>query len=449
MGHELPFGSQMAYCGLDEDLQSALRSAKKFVMAEIDPILDDFYAHLAQSPDTLSLFKSREHMQVAKRAQLAHWDLIADARFNETYATSAAKIGETHFRIGLEPRAYVGAYSLITSSLVEAVALRFPSAPLDRSHARRKAQLQKALVRAAMHDMNLVIDTYLKLGRRNVAAEFSCIADDFSKTIGNVVGTVSASAGQLEMHARSMTSAAAETSKQSSVVASASSQVSSNVNMVAAAAEELSGSVTEITRQVNESVRFAAQAAEQGRNTAEMVARLSRGADQIGDVVELINTIARQTNLLALNATIEAARAGEAGRGFAVVAQEVKALAEQTAKATAEIGKQIADIQQSTQESVNSITNITDVVKTMSEISTTIAAAVEQQGAATKEIARNVQETAQYTGEVTHNISGVAQAASQTGETASRVLASATELSRQAESLRSEVGKFLASIRAA
>jgi methyl-accepting chemotaxis protein len=176
---------------------------------------------------------------------------------------------------------------------------------------------------------------------------------------------------------------------------------------------------------------------------------LSKAASRIGDVVDLINTIAGQTNLLALNATIEAARAGDAGRGFAVVASEVKALAEQTAKATGEIGQQIAGIQSATQDSVSAIRGISDTIAKLSEISSTIAAAVEEQGAATQEISRNVQNAAQGTQQVSSNITDVQRGASETGSASTQVLSAAKSLSSDSHRLKLEVGRFLGTVRAA
>src|ERR1700684_2837612 len=207
--------------------------------------------------------------------------------------------------------------------------------------------------------------------------------------------------------------------------------------------------VNEISRQVQESARMAAEAVDQARKTNDRVGELSKAAGRIGDVVELINTIAGQTNLLALTATIEAARAGEAGRGFAVVASEVKALAEQTAKATGEIGQQITGIQAATQDSVNAIKDISGTIEKLSEISSTIAAAVEEQGAATQEIARNVQQAAQGTQQVSSNVTDVQRAATETGTASSEVLAAAKTLSKDSNRLKLEVGKFLSSVRAA
>src|SRR6516165_6863017 len=211
----------------------------------------------------------------------------------------------------------------------------------------------------------------------------------------------------------------------------------------------MASAITEISRQVQESARMAGDAVGQARTTTERVSELSKAATRIGDVVELINTIAGQTNLLALNATIEAARAGEAGRGFAVVATEVKALAEQTAKATGEIGEQIAGIQAATQQSVGAIKEISTTIEKLSEISSTIAAAVEQQGVATQEISRNVQQAARGTHQVSANITDVQHGASETGSASSQVLSAAQSLAGDSNRLKTEVDKFLNAMRAA
>ncbi|MBV9563871.1 MAG: HAMP domain-containing protein, partial [Bradyrhizobium sp.] len=219
---------------------------------------------------------------------------------------------------------------------------------------------------------------------RQRQADMHGLADRFEAAVGEIIDTVSQASGRLEGSAKTLTVTAERTQAKTAAVATASDHASSNVRSVAAATEELTSSVSEISRQVQESARMANAAVDQARQTNERVSELSKAASRIGDVVELINTIAGQTNLLALNATIEAARAGEAGRGFAVVASEVKALAEQTAKATGEIGQQITGIQAATQESVNAIKEISGTIERLSEISSAIAAAVEEQGTATQ-----------------------------------------------------------------
>ncbi|MDH6257272.1 PAS domain-containing methyl-accepting chemotaxis protein [Bradyrhizobium sp. BR13661] len=275
------------------------------------------------------------------------------------------------------------------------------------------------------------------------------LADGFEAAIGEIVETVSSAATELEASASTLSSTAGRAQELSVAVAAGSEEASSNVHSVATAAEEMSSSVREISRQVQDSSRIAGDAVTQAQATTERVSELSRAASRIGDVVELINAIAGQTNLLALNATIEAARAGEAGRGFAVVASEVKALAEQTAKATGEIGQQVGGIQAATQESVTAISEISGTIARLSEISSAIAAAVEQQGAATQEIARNVQQAAQGTEQVSSNVGDVQRGASETGAASSQVLSAAQMLSRDSNRLKLEVGKFLGSVRAA
>jgi methyl-accepting chemotaxis protein len=280
-------------------------------------------------------------------------------------------------------------------------------------------------------------------------ADMIKLADDFEGAVGEIVETVSSASTELEASAGTLTSSANRAQELTTMVAAASEEAFTNVQSVASATEEMASSVNEISRQVQESARMANEAVDQARKTNDRVSELSKAAARIGDVVELINTIAGQTNLLALNATIEAARAGEAGRGFAVVASEVKALAEQTAKATGEIGQQITGIQAATQESVGAIKEISGTIEKLSEISSTIAAAVEEQGAATQEISRNVQQAAQGTQQVSSNITDVQRGAGETGSASSQVLSAAQSLSRDSNRLKLEVGKFLNSVRAA
>jgi methyl-accepting chemotaxis protein len=288
-----------------------------------------------------------------------------------------------------------------------------------------------------------------KTAREERAAAMAQLADQFEGAVGEIVETVSSASTQLEASAGTLSTTAERAQELTTMVAAASEEASTNVQSVASASEEMASSVNEIGRQVQESARIAGEAVAQARKTHHRVNELSEASRRIGDVVELINTVASQTNLLALNATIEAARAGEAGRGFAVVATEVKALAEQTAKATEEIRRQISDIQNATQDSVSAIEEIGVTIGRISEISSTIASAVEEQGAATQEVARNVQQAAQGTQQVASNITDVQRGADATGAASSQVLTFAQSLSQESSRLKSEVGRFLEMVRAA
>jgi methyl-accepting chemotaxis protein len=275
------------------------------------------------------------------------------------------------------------------------------------------------------------------------------LADTFEAGIKGVVNSVASQATEMQSSAQAMTHTAEQATHQATAVAASVEQASANVQTVASSAEELSTSVLEIGRQVEQSSKIAGQAVIDADKTNATVEGLNKTAQRIGEVVQLIETIAGQTNLLALNATIEAARAGDAGKGFAVVASEVKSLASQTAKATEEIRAQIGDIQGATGQTVEAIRSIGATIRQMSEIATSIASAVEEQGAATREIATNVHQAAQGTNDIATNIEGVSRAASDTGAAAAQVLSAAGELSKQSETLRRDVDEFLATVRAA
>ena len=280
-------------------------------------------------------------------------------------------------------------------------------------------------------------------------ATLNRMADGFEGKVGHLVGMLSAASTELEATAQSMTNTAKRSHQQAATVASAAEQATNGLQTVASAAEELTASIAEISCQVAQSSTITGKAVNDTRRTDGIVQALAAGAEKIGAVVGLITDIASQTNLLALNATIEAARAGDAGKGFAVVASEVKNLANQTGKATEEIGAQVAQIQAATKEAVEAIRGIATTIEQVSAIAATIASAVEMQSAATSEIARNVQQTTQAAGDVTQGIAGVSQAANETGTGSAQVLSAASGLAKQADQLSGEVRDFVAGVRAA
>jgi len=305
----------------------------------------------------------------------------------------------------------------------------------------RENAIERAKLRAAQEEK----DAAAREEKRRAMMD---LADRFEMQVKGIVEAVTAEATQMQAVAARMSGTAEQSSKQSAAVATASREASANVATVATAAEQLSTSIAEIGRQAGQSAEIAGRAVDQAERTDGTVRDLSEAAGRIGEVVNLINEIAGQTNLLALNATIEAARAGEAGKGFAVVAQEVKNLANQTARATEDISEQIEAIQVRTSGAVEDIRGIRAVIGEINDISMTIATAVEEQGASTREIARNVQEAARGVGAVDANIEQVNRAAGDTGAAATQVMAATESLTRRAEGLSQEVERFLAGVRA-
>ncbi|WP_237153450.1 methyl-accepting chemotaxis protein [Oryzibacter oryziterrae] len=275
------------------------------------------------------------------------------------------------------------------------------------------------------------------------------LADRFVSRMESLATGFGKSSGEVSDAARNLSATAEETARQAQAVAGAAEEAASNVQTVAAGAEELSASIQEISKQVGQSSMIAKEAAVEAETSAHNVQTLSQAAQQIGEVVELINNIAAQTNLLALNATIEAARAGDAGKGFAVVAAEVKQLADQTAKATDQIGKKIGEIQTATGTTVDAISRIVRTVQNIQQSSSAIAGAVEEQGAATNEIAANTQRAATGTTAVTSNIAGVSTAAEMTGAASTQLMTLSSRLNEQSSSLQQEVADFVRSLRAA
>ncbi len=280
-------------------------------------------------------------------------------------------------------------------------------------------------------------------------AEMHRMADQFETTVGGIVNRVSVNAAELRTAANAMATDSSDASTHSNSIAASSEQTAASMHSVSQATQELVSSIREISQQTHESAQITEKAVEIATYSTEQLSRLATKANQIGEIVGIISTIASQTNLLALNATIEAARAGEVGKGFAVVASEVKMLAEKTAQATTEIAAQVTEVQQATNDSAQAIEQVTETIRQISASSTAIAAAVEEQNAVTHQIAQNVHEATAGTTATTSGITEISQTAVKTGQAAGRVLGAAEMLNTQSADLRSEMDKFLATIRAA
>jgi methyl-accepting chemotaxis protein len=434
---------RMRFMRIDAGTGELLREFWKVVEPALPQLLEGFYQHVTREPQLARLIGN--DIPRLKRAQGSHWGRLFNGRFDHEYMEGVRAIGLVHNKIGLEPRWYIGGYNFVLSQLAALAVRQY------RWKSGHLAAVLTALNCAVMLDMDIAISVYqeaMLTERQKQQDKIAAAIRDFDDRMKIVLNTVSGSATNLQNAANVLAANAEESTRQSTTVAAASEEASANVQAVASATEQLTSSVNEIGRQVSESTRITGRAVEQANQSSGSMQDLAEASQRIGAVVELINTIAGQTNLLALNATIEAARAGDAGRGFAVVASEVKALAEQTAKATDEISQQILAIQAATRQSVSSIQDIGTTIASVNEIATAVAAAVEQQGMATSEIARNIQEAARGTQEVSSNICGVSQAASETGQTAAQLLSSANELSQQSEMLRTSVEGFFAEIRA-
>jgi len=440
--------SRLDLLEIDEPMRASLREMRPFFAKSLPGILARFYDKVRHYDPACGIFRD-DAMQEAIRLQLQHWDLIAACDFGPVYMDSIARFCEFNQRAGVAPQWYVGCRLMfIADQLMKAVdsEVQIPRFGRAAQAARdNKALMLSAIAKANMRDTENVVAFYFGSNRQARKDAIAQASDRFRA----ITTSLSAASGELERTAHVLSDNAGNTTRLATVVANASEDASNNVQSVASATEELAGSVREISAQVQESNRIALSAVKQADETDGRINALSQAANRIGDVIKLITSVAEQTNLLALNATIEAARAGEAGRGFAVVAQEVKALASQTAKATDEIGIQIAGMQTATQEAVGSIKMISSTIGKISEITSAISAAIEEQGAATQEISGNIQRTADGTSQVAGTIAEVSQGANQTGAASSQLLSSAKQLSDSTTNLQTEIDGFLKSIAAA
>ena len=456
---EADFETALAQSGLAADTKSdtlALVRAYKLAFAGFlvaRQALDDQVEDLGQIYDRTrpTLIKAADAANA--RSELAE-RRASDFRQMLTWLTGLAAFTLALFAI-VFGRRVAGLISGMSAAIRELAAGRFDVVlpGLDRTdEIGEMAQAIETFKLKAKEKAQFELEARLEEDRRAAErhkAELAKLAGAFEAAAGSVIDAVSSASEELTASAHSLSDTAHETRELSASAATASNEASANVQLVAAATEQMIASAAETGRQVEESAGIARHAVHQAKQTDDRMARLASAADRIGNVVQLIATIAQQTNLLALNATIEAARAGQAGAGFAVVAQEVKTLAKQTADATDEIRGQIAGIQTATRESVGAISEIVDIIGRISQIASTVATAIEQQGSATRSIAQNVQGASERTSQVAISIGEVANGASRTGSASSQLLQSATLLADGNNRLKQELDKFLATIRAA
>jgi len=439
------FKERLAFLRLDDGARAELRELWPVVEPHLGSILEGFYDHLFKVRHLAAIIGDRKRVPGIIESQRQHWSHLFNGLTEDVFFEEATAIGHAHHRIGLEQQWYMGGYAYILGRLAEAVVQKFRLRPA------RQARAIAVIQRAVFLDMDLALSVYHDLVQREREAEYkrrAALIDEFGAATSGLLRTVADAADQMEGSSKVMSANATDTIRKASAVAAAAEEMSASVETVAAATEELSSSVDEIGRQVNHSARIATDAVDEAQRVGGMVDGLASAVDNIGRVVELINDIADQTNLLALNATIEAARAGEAGKGFAVVASEVKNLANQTGRATEEIGMQITDIQSATARAVEAIEGIQKTIHNINGITSGIASAVEEQSAATREIAHNITQTSMAAQEVSGNIVEVTSAADRTGAESARVLEAARSVNAKTETLRDRTVIFLEKVNA-
>ena len=432
---------RLAHLNLDERCRSRLKQVRPVILAALPGVLDLFYQRVAAEPELAAKFPSPDAIRLAKEAQARHWSLLFDDRLGADYRKSAETVGHTHFRIGLTPRWYIAGYSFVLSEFTAVLSRHFGTTFRGQKTLELQIETMQAVNRAVMLDLELTISTYWEHLAEQRNQSIDTMIDRIEQQIGDSISSVAHVGGDLVRSAEQMSCTSMMVDMHSNDAAEASRTVLSSAQTVAAAAEELHASIGEISGQVHRSNSTAGDAVSRMREARAVIDRLGSAAQEIGQVVQIIGSIAKQTNLLALNATIEAARAGEAGRGFAVVAGEVKNLANQSANSAKDITQKIGTIQETTRSSVQAIDDVAGAIEQMQDIAGSIAAAIEQQAAATSEIARSVGETADQAGSVNSLMDSVTETVAKATQASMAVAESSNRMDETLRTMRTLVTK--------
>ena len=439
----------LEFARIDPDTRAILRELGPVVDAHIDPILDALYAHVLKRSHLKALFGSEERIKGARQRQRQreHWQRMFSAKYDSDYMNSVNRIAVTHARIGLEPSFYISSY-LVALEEIHALLLQLwtPRIATPTSRARLD-QAMRAVDRAILFDLQLVVTGYLEENAREYKSRLEELADQFQVTLEDFTNGVVTAADTLSGNAGNLRTSADSATDQAAALVGGAERSSMNMQTVASAAEEITASIGEITRQTQQAASTTASAVATVTRAGGIVESLSEAARRIGDVVSLIQSIAGQTNLLALNATIEAARAGDAGKGFAVVAGEVKNLSGQTARATEDIRAQVQSVQGVVQQIADAMSDIAQTVEKVREATTAIAGAVEEQGSVTQEISRSVAAAAAGASEITDSARTVETIAVQSAEGARNVASASSQLTQRARDASAKAADFMDKIR--
>ncbi|WP_203291513.1 globin-coupled sensor protein [Maricaulis parjimensis] len=426
-------------CDMQDVLPSVLEGA-----------LTEFYATLSRAPGVAEFFRDDAHRDHAKQHQISHWQSILSGEFDDCYFENVRRIGEVHCEIGLEPRIYVAGYAGIASHLVRgAMKAGARRGLFSRGQEDKADAWVDALIRAVFLDMELALSTYLEAGEAQAREARVRVADTLDANVSATLDELADTSNRLDELAGRVGEAVNASLEDAATTSREAQAASQNVQSVVVAAEQMRGAVDEISGQVNQTSDRAREAVDQVGSAGQVMDTLNGAAQEIGNIVGLIQDIAEQTNLLALNATIEAARAGEAGAGFAVVAGEVKHLAQQTANATERISQQIGAVQQGASTAGDAIRNIRQTIDAVNEASVSINAAIEEQSSAIREIVRSANEAATGNAAGAKSSAKLEESVRECSQSSDFVKAEAQSVRQAVTSLREKVHGFLEQTRAA
>ena len=439
----------LTYVRIDEETRATIRQLAPLIESNSSRMLDVLYGHMDRWPDLKGMFASPERRTHARARQAEHWRRLFAAIYDQDYVDGVKRIAVAHARIGLKPRFYLGSY-LVGLEEMHAVALREHRPRFGGRAAGKRAEAAiRAIDRVVIFDLQQVVDAYVCELEQEYRNRLDALADQFGAVVSRFTGEVNTRAATLRDEASGLQGNAESATRQAELVAGGTERSSAEMQTVASAAEEITASIGEITRQTQQAASVTASAVETVRRASAIVDTLNSAAARIGDVVNLIQSIAGQTNLLALNATIEAARAGDAGRGFAVVAGEVKGLSAQTARATGDIRAQVSAVQGVVGQIAAAMGEIAQTVDRVRETTAAIAGAVEEQSAVTQEISRSVAAAAAGAGGVSDGAREMQAVADRTAQNAHGVADASDALLQAARALEDEKKGFMASIRKA